>query len=75
MFGVFVCVCVCCGALKKRGKNRVWIQKRSHVCIQNVPVCAGTTRVLNLCGGCGGCGADSVHDACLSMRANARASN
>ena len=46
MFGVCVCVCVfvCCGTLKKRGKPRVWIQKRLRVYIQNVPVSTGTTR-------------------------------
>ena len=44
VFGVCVCVCVCCGTLKKRGKNRVWIQKRLRVYIQNVPVCTRTTR-------------------------------
>ena len=44
VFGV--CVCVCCGTLKKREKKkkRVWIRKRLRVCIQNVPVYAGTTR-------------------------------
>ena len=40
MFGV----CVCCGTLKKRGKTRVWVQKRHRVYIQNVSVYAGTTR-------------------------------
>ena len=44
MVCVCVCVCVCCGTLKKRERNRVWIQKRLRVCIPNVPVCAGTTR-------------------------------
>ena len=39
-----VCVSVCCGTLKKREKNRVWIQTRLRVSIQNVPVYAGTTR-------------------------------
>ena len=39
-----VFVCVCCGTLKKRGKTRVWIQKRLRVYIQNVPVCTCTTR-------------------------------
>ena len=37
---VVVCVCVCGGTLKKRGKTRVWIQKRLRVSIQNVPFCA-----------------------------------
>ena len=41
---VRVCVCVCCGTLKKRGKTRVWVQKRPRVYMQNVPVYAGTTR-------------------------------
>ena len=41
---VRVCVCACCGTLKNVKKNRVWIQKRLRVCIQNVPVYAGTTR-------------------------------
>ena len=40
-----VCVCVCVlRQAEKTWKNRVCIQKRSHVCIQNVPVCTGTTR-------------------------------
>ena len=37
-------VCVCCGTLKKRGKNRIWLQERLRVYIQNVSVYAGTTR-------------------------------
>ena len=45
MFGVCVCLCVCCGTLKKkRGKTRIWLQKRLRVYIQNVTVYAGTTR-------------------------------
>ena len=42
-----VCLCVCLCVLRhaeKREKTRLWIQKRLRVCIQNVPVCAGTTR-------------------------------
>ena len=31
-------------AEKKRGKTRVWLQERLRVYIQNVSVCAGTTR-------------------------------
>ena len=42
MFGV--CVCVCCGTLKKTWKTRFWLQKRLRVYIQNVAVYAGTTR-------------------------------
>ena len=43
---VVVCVCVCVlrHAEKTWKKNRLWIQKRLRVCIQNVPVYAGTTR-------------------------------
>ena len=40
------CVCVCLCVLRhaeKTWKNRVWIQKRLRVYIQNVPVCTGTT--------------------------------
>ena len=37
-------VCSCVAARKKRGKTRVWIQKRISVYIQNVPVCTGTMR-------------------------------
>ena len=44
MFGVCLCVCVCCGTLKKRGKTRIWLQKRLRVYILNVPVYADTTR-------------------------------
>ena len=51
MFGVCVCVFVCCGTLKKTWKNRIWLQKRLRVSIQNVSVCTfnvpvstGTTR-------------------------------
>ena len=40
---VVVCVCVCCGTLKKHEKTRVWIQNALRVCIQNVPLYAGTT--------------------------------
>ena len=38
-----VCLCVLRHA-EKREKNRVWIQKRLRVCIQNVTVYARTTR-------------------------------
>ena len=33
MFGV--CVCLCCGTVKKR-------EKKTRVYVQNVPVCTGT---------------------------------
>ena len=37
-------VCVLRHVEKHVKKTRVWIQKRLRVCIQNVPVYAGTTR-------------------------------
>ena len=47
-------VCVCCGMLKKRGKNRVWIQKRLRVYIRNVPRLYGhhAHMCFNMCAWC-----------------------
>ena len=48
VFGVYVCLCVFLCVLlhteKNVKKNRVWIQRRLRVYIQNVPVYTGTTR-------------------------------
>ena len=38
---MFVCVL---RHAEKRGKNRIWLQTRLRVYIQNVPVYSGTTR-------------------------------
>ena len=52
---VCVFVCVCCGTLKKKREKKVCgFKKRLRVCIQNVPVYAGTTRtcVSHMCAWC-----------------------
>ena len=50
-----VCVCVCCHTLKKCGKKPcVYVQNALLVCIQNVPVYAGTHAHMcfNMCAWC-----------------------
>ena len=68
-------VCVCCGTLNKRGKTRVWIQKRPRVYIQNVPVCTGTTRTcVSTCARGAGTHGDvlNVHTGTFSMDTRGR---